>query len=134
MSDAIRIFVRIPPILGGDGDGGHVDLHISRAQREHMSEFEPRRSSGEEAPILRRDPDDEDRYRAVYRSAREGGCDEPDGTAPVGVQELYRTLSPLPRERRLLRLVLVRIRFRKAMQQGTLPTCAQHHAREEGLF
>ena len=63
-----------------------------------------------------------------------GGGYEFDRLASVGVQELDRPLSPLPRKCSLLRLIFVGICLEEAMQQWAFPTSAQDHSRKEGFF
>jgi hypothetical protein len=133
MFHAMPHFVLVP-LPGSDCDWGHVNLHIPRTQRVHVSEFEPRRPTGEETAVFRCDPDYEHRHRAVDWSAFEGGGYEFDRLASVGVQELDRPLPPLPRKRSLLRLIFVGICLEEAMQQWAFPTSAQDHSRKEGFL
>mmetsp|Transcript_1304 Transcript_1304/g.2834 ORF Transcript_1304/g.2834 Transcript_1304/m.2834 type:complete len:210 (-) Transcript_1304:21-650(-) len=114
-----------------NGYGGCIVLHITRTQRIQMSQFKPRRSSGEETSIFRRYPHDEHRHGSSRRSALERGRDELDRLTPIRIQELHRPLPPLEGERTTFRLLVGDgIGLRESMEEGILPTGAHDHPRK----
>jgi len=86
----------------------------------------------DEAPVLRRGRDQEDRHGTRGGAAREGRGDHPERLAEVRVQELDRRDAPLERQGRRVRPPpAVGLPVRRAVEEGVLPRRAQDFPGQE---